>query len=171
MRRKIVAYSACLFVLGLIQSTVLDYIRVFNVKPNLLLAFVVVTALLRGNMEGAVIGFLSGLCLDVISGKLIGFYTLLCMYIGLIIGSVNKRLYRENFLIAVFFTFVATFTYEYTVYFFSIFLKGKGDLLFPLKAVILPEAVYNCVLSIPLFIIMLKLHYAFEDAGRASRKY
>lgn len=171
MRIKVLAYSICIFVITLLQSTIVDHIEIMNVKPNLLLVFIVVVSILRGNVEGAVIGFLCGLCHDIISGKLIGLFALLGMYIGLIIGSVNKRLYRENVLIAVFFTFVSTFVYEFVFYFFNIFLRGKGDLIFPLKNVILPEAIYNSVLSILLFIIVIKLHYAFEDASRISRKY
>jgi len=167
MKIKVLAYSICIFVITLLQSTIIDYIKIMNVKPNLLLAFIVVVAILRGNVEGTVIGFICGLCHDVISGKMIGVFALLGLYIGLLIGSVNKRLYRENVLIAVFFTFV----YEYVFYFFNLFLRGKGDLIFPLKNVILPEAVYNSVLSILIFIIMIKLHYTFEEASRTSRKY
>lgn len=171
MRIKILIYTVSIFLIVLIQSSVLDYVEIFNVKPNLLLIFIVATALLRGNVEGAVIGFISGLSQDIVSGKLLGFYSLLGLYLGLIIGSVNKRLYRENFFLIIFFTFISTVVYEYIVYLLGIFFRGKGDLLYPFQNVIFPEAIYNCALSVFIFMIAIRMNRAFENANKMARKY
>ncbi|HHW48984.1 MAG TPA: rod shape-determining protein MreD [Clostridiaceae bacterium] len=174
MRHKVIVYTICIFFIITLQSTVLDYIRVLNVKPNLLLVFVVAVAFLQGNVEGAVVGFFAGLSQDIVSGKLIGFYALLGLYLGLAVGSVNKRLYRDNLLIIVFFTFVSTILYEAVVYFLNSFnsiINGQGYFLYAVRGVILPEAVYNSVISVFIFIIVRKFSIKFEKLDKASRKY
>jgi len=174
MKVKILVYALCILLIVVLQSTLLHYIKIYNVKPNLLIIFIVAVALLRGNIEGAVVGFFSGLLQDMLFGEIIGFYALLGMYLGLIVGSVYRRLYRENVLLVVFFTFVSTVVYEGLVYFLNLFkaiIDGQADILFAVRDVILPEAVYNSVVSIFVYILVIKLHLRFEDLSKTVRKY
>ena len=117
MRVKITGYALMMVIFALLQSTVLDYLKVFNVKPNLLMVLIVIVAFLGNNVEGAIVGFFSGLIHDMISGRVIGFYALLGLYLGFCVGSLNKRLYKENIFAVVFFVLVSTLAYEYSVYF------------------------------------------------------
>lgn len=171
MKIKIFIYTIFIFIITILQCTVLDYIKTYNIKPNLLIIFIVAVALLRGNAEGAVIGFVLGLLQDTISGKTLGFYSLLGMYLGLIIGSVNRRLYRENFLVIIFFTFVSTIGYESAVYFLSNIMKGNMDYVFAFKNVILSEAIYNSIVSVFIYILVVKMSHKFEELGKITRKY
>lgn len=170
MKKRIVIYTFLIFIIVLLQSTMLDYVKIYHIKPNLLIIFIISVALLRGNIEGSIIGFFIGLSQDIISGKLLGFYTLLGLYLGLIIGSVNKRLYRENFLVVIFFTFISSITYEMVVYFLSTFLKGNIDFYYPFKNIVLPEALYNSVISIFIYVLVIKLNDRFNST-KISRKY
>lgn len=179
MKTRNMILAACIFITVILQSTVLDYIKIYNTKPNLLIIFIIAFALLRGNVEGAVIGFFIGLSQDIVAGRMIGFYALLGLYLGFIIGSLNKRLYRENLLVVIFFTLVSTIAYETAVYllyewrvFFSgALIKNPADALFLVRNKILPEAVYNSVVSIFIFIFVLKLVERFEDTGKSLRNY
>jgi rod shape-determining protein MreD len=171
MRLKILIYAIFLFLLLLLQSTLLGYVNIYNVKPNLLIIFVVCVALLRGNTEGAVVGFFAGLILDMSFGKLLGLYALLGMFLGLIVGSVNKRLYRENFLVVIFFTFVSTVIYESIVYILNTFMSGNIDMIWTLTMKILPEAIYNSLVSILIFAIVRKMSHRFDKTSKNIRKY
>ena len=179
MKGKYVILVLCIFFIAVIQSTVLDYVKIYNVKPNLLVIFIISYALLNGNMAGAAVGFVAGMCQDIIAGKMLGFYSLLGMYLGLIVGSLNRRLYRENVLVAVFFTLVSTFAYESAVYlayewgayFLNELPKNRIDVLFALRNIILPEAAYNSLVSIFLYALVIKLNRKFENSGKALRKY
>lgn len=171
MKLKILVYAFFLLLLLLLQSTLLGYVRIYNVKPNLLVIFVVCVALLRGNVEGASVGFFSGMILDMSFGKFLGFYTLLGLYLGLAVGSVNRRLYRDNFFVVVFFTFIATIFYEAAVYILSTFMTGNIELLLPFTVKILPEAVYNSFVSIIVFAVVIKINNKFEETGKAARRY
>lgn len=171
MKLKIFVYSVFLILLLLLQSTLLKYVSIYNIKPNLLVIFVVCVALLRGNVEGAAVGFFAGLLLDMTFGRFLGFYTLLGMYLGIAVGSVNRRLYRENYLVVIFFTFAATVLYEAAVYVLSTFMSGNMEFLLPLTIKILPEAIYNSAVSIVIYAIVIRISHRFEEAGKASRKY
>lgn len=171
MRRKILLYGVSIYIVVLLQATLVDYIKIFSIKPNLLLVFTVSIALLRGNVEGAIIGFFTGLSQDMLTGKFLGFYSLLGMYLGAIIGSVNKRLYRENYVVIIFFTFVSTIIYEWLVYFLSTFMQNQIDLLYPFKSVIFYEAIYNSFISVLVYMFVMKLNDKLNSIGKSSRRY
>lgn len=171
MRIKIIAYTICIIVLTLIQSSMLDYVKVYGVKPNLLVVFIVCTALITNNVQGAIVGFFCGITHDIVSGKVIGLYTLLGLYLGFIIGSLNKRLYRENIFVIILFNFVATIVYQFTIFLLYSFTKGTFEIVFSFKYIILPEAIYNSFVSIFICIIVIKLNLWFEDRKRLARRY
>lgn len=171
MRMKIIAYTILIFFAVLIQSSLGSSIRIYGVKPNITITLIVIVALMRGNIEGAVVGFFCGLMQDCVSGTVIGFYALLGLYLGYVIGSINKKLYRENILIAIFLTFVSSIVYEYLVYLLSTFLRAPLGFIEPMTKVILPEAIYNSAISIIIFIIFIKLHMRFEKLDKNARKY
>lgn len=171
MKSKILIYSVVVFILLLIQSTILNYIRIYNVKPNLILVFIIAVSLLRGSLEGAVLGFFAGLAQDMLSGKAIGIYALLGMYAGLISGSVNKRLYRENILVCVFFTFIISIVYEFIIFMPTAIFNGYENIPYVLKRIILPEAIYNSAFSVIIFILAVKISYSMESVRKKARKY
>lgn len=171
MKLKTLFYSAGIVLVIIIQTTLADYLAIHNVKPNLMIVFIVSIALLKGNVQGSVVGLILGLVQDMLTGKVLGFYALLGLYLGVAVGSLNKRLYRENLAIAVFFTFTSTMVYEFAVYFLNTFTQSGRVLVDTLKEVILPEAVYNSVISILIYTIVLKVHKKIEAINKTSRKY
>lgn len=171
MRVKILFYTICILVFMVLQSTLLDYIRIYDVIPNLLIVLTILAALLGGNSEGAVVGFFSGLVLDIMFGKLLGFYALLGMYLGIAVGSVNRRLYKDNLLVIIFFTLVFSIAYETTVYILNTIMSGNMDLIYPFTRIILPEAVYNCAAAILLYPLFARVNGRMEEARKSARKY
>ena len=168
MKLKIAAYAFTIFIILILQTTVLEYVKILNVKPNLLLVFIICVSISRGNVEGAVTGFFTGLAQDMLSGRIIGFYSLLGLYAGISLGSVHKRLYRDNFIVIVFFTLVLSIAYEWMVYFLASFGESAGNIRFfyPMVHRILPEALYNAFTSVFMYGYVLKLNKkldALED--------
>jgi rod shape-determining protein MreD len=165
MRAKVLVYAAVIFIFILLQSTVFEYMKVFNVRPNLMIVFVICMALLSGNVEAAVTGFFAGLLQDVLFGHSIGFYALMGMYLGYAAGSSNRRLYRDKLFVAVLFVFVWSFIYEFAVYFFKYFgsiMTGDIAFFYPIGMIIFPEALYNSFVTVPVFLLMLILRNHFE---------
>jgi rod shape-determining protein MreD len=178
MKLKYFVFSVAVILIVVLQNTLLQYIEILHVKPNLILVVVVSFALLYGNIQGAIAGFILGLCQDITSGSVIGFYALLGLYLGLVVGIVNKRLYRENFIVIIFFTFISTIAYEALVYLLNEWgvhmfssVETRVSLLYAAKNNILPEAVYNCIVAVPIYVITMILKDKFNSAGKTIRRY
>ncbi len=171
MKLKALFYSFFILLILTIQTTLLDYIAIYGVKPNILIVFVIVCALLRGDAEGSAVGFFAGLALDLMSGGLIGFYALLGYLLGVLSGSVNKRMFRDNILVVLFFTFVYSIAYETIVYILNNIMSGEMNLIYPFTRIILPEALYNCVSAIPVYGLLISADRRFSKTGKKIRQY
>ncbi len=171
MKLKLVFYSFFILVLLVVQTTLLDYLSIYGVKPNIVIVFVIITALIRGNVEGSVVGFFAGLALDMLTGNLLGLYALLGFYLGIAAGSINRRLFRENLLVVLFFTFVYSVVYEMVIYILHHIMDGTISLLYPFTRIILPEALYNCAAAVFIYLLMIKADRLFSDNGKMARKY
>lgn len=171
MRRKLIFYTFFIILFLVLQTTLLDYVAIYGIKPNLILVFVMVTALIRGNTEGGAVGFFSGLALDMLFGSVLGFYALLGFLTGLAAGSVNRRLFRENLLVVLVFTFVYSVIYEAGVYILNTIMSGEIDLLYPLTRVVLPEAVYNCIAAVLIYALLIRMDRRFSETDKVARKY
>lgn len=171
MNIKIPAYIVCIILIIVLQTTVVEYIAIQGIKPNLLVIFIISIALLRGSAEGAVVGLAAGMAMDMAAGKIIGLYAFIGLYIGLFIGFMNKKIYRENYLIVLFVTFVFTSVIETLVYFVINLTNGQIYWLNAFGKFITPTALYNSVLSVVIYLMAIKLSRWFEETDRIRRKY
>lgn len=171
MKRKILFYFFFIVLFFLIQTTLLRYARIYGVVPNILIVFTIVTAIIRNNTEGAVVGFFTGLCVDMQFGRIVGFHALLGFFLGIAAGTISKRVYRENLMIVVFFTFVYSIAYESIVFALSNIMNANIQIIYAFTRVILPEALYNCVVSILLFPLIVKAGKRFDASSVVAKKY
>jgi rod shape-determining protein MreD len=171
MKRKVIFYSFFILVFLLLQTTLLHYAAILGVIPNILIVFVILTGLLHGNAEGGTVGFFAGLGVDLLFGGVLGFYALLGLYLGIAAGSVSRRLFRENLLVAVFFTFVYSVLYESLIYVINNIMSGNMQFMFVLTGVILPESVYNSIIALLMFPFLIRAERWFEGKESNVRKY
>lgn len=155
----------------ILQSTVLGYVEIYNIKPNLIIITTISYALIRGKEEGAVYGLFAGLLMDIMGGKMIGVYALLGMYLGLTVGSLNKDIYKENYLIPFMLTAGGTFVYNLVFYAFSYFLSIQEQLLWYIVAYIIPETIYNTVLSVIIYFLILYINKKLDYRKKTSKAY
>jgi len=156
MRRRILMLTLLLYAACLFQSTVFGYFEILKIRPNLLIVLAVTISLIRNNMEAAFMGLLCGLAMDTLIGRTLGWYGMCLFLVCYAIGMINSKLYKENPLIPISFVFVSSLAVELMYYFINFFLKGYQDFGFVITNIILPESVYNSVLT--LFIYPLVLH-------------
>lgn len=171
MKRKLLFYFFIIIILLLLQTTLLQYMAIYGVLPNLLVVFIIAAALLRGNVEGGTVGLFAGLAADLMFGNVFGFYALFGFYLGIVVGSLNKRLFRDNLLIAVFFTFVYSVAYESVIYIINNIMSIDMDFLYAFTIVILPEAAYNSAVAILIFPLMIRADKWFNDNDKTIRRY
>jgi rod shape-determining protein MreD len=171
MKKKLIYLFAVLYITLIIQTTLLDYIKIFDIKPNLILILIVCVTLIRGGIEGAVFGLAAGLFQDILSGNSIGPYALLGFIIGFGLGGFNKRFYRDNIFVCAIITFAVSIIYESIIILPGIPLSNYQLILQILKKDILTEALYNIVISIPFYIIILRLSDRIVSKEKSLNKY
>ena len=168
---RFVTIPVLLLISTIIQTNIIGYIRMFGITPNLFIIIITGFALLGGPVEGAAVGFAAGFIQDVIIGNAIGGYSLLGMYVGLTVGSFNKRFVKDSLFVAIPFVFLTTIVYETIFYLFSLYWGGQNEILFAAKNIILPEAIYNSLLTIIVFPIIVLIDRWIEEHTRHTRKY
>jgi len=170
MKYRVMAAVILIWITAFCQSTLLEYLEIFNVRPNILIVLMVTVALLRSVVESATMGLLFGLTMDILMGKTLGWYALLFFLVSIPIAMINDKLYREKFLVLVTFAFTSTIVIE-TVFFLIIFMfRDYSHLPYLFGTVIVPEAIYNSILILPLFKPVSKAYNLLDSVDRRRNR-
>jgi len=145
-----------------LQITVLPQITVFGISSNLILIVVCSIAFLFGATSGGVVGFCCGILLDLYYGRNIGLNALLYLYIGIILGNFNKRVFKAKYLVILIFMIFTTYIYELIVYIYGVIIYSQSIniLSFLVNSSIL--VFMNTVLSFFIYPILLKINLGLE---------
>lgn len=132
----------------ILQSTLLATFSPWGLIPDLVLIFVVSTALIRGSTEGAMWGFFAGLGLDLIGSGYLGLHSLLKMVLGFFTGLLEEKIFKDNLLLPVFVLFATTIIHELLFLVVAASYKQLKVRLLPvLSAIILPLSLYHALLA------------------------
>ena len=151
-----------IFVNFILQTTLFPLLAIRGIFPNTALIIVTSYALLRGSKEGAIVGGFTGLLMDIFFSKMIGFYTLLYLAIGLFFGRSQKTFYRENYLLPVIFCTVSTIIYQAVLYIVGFMFRGEGNIFYFLFSILLPEIVYTAIVTILVYRILFGINEWLE---------
>jgi rod shape-determining protein MreD len=131
-----------------VSTTWLQAIAIAGILPNTALIIVVCYAILRDDVEGAIIGFGAGLLHDIMFSQALGVTALLMMLIGFLAGKPFKDFFKENYRAPIIAIAIASIAYEFAFYILNFLLFGRTDFFRYLGTIILPTAAYNLVLCI-----------------------
>lgn len=132
----------------LLEQTVLNFLRVAGVKPDLVLLLVVFNGILKGPRKGAFWGFVAGLIEDFVCGHYIGLNAISKLAASCLSGLVEFRVYKESAVTAAAVVWAASLVSGGLVY---LLLLTLGVIVAPADAflrVLLPVAIYNALLSL-----------------------
>lgn len=161
MLRKI-SVAVLIILCFVLQSTVFRSLAFAGIVPNLMVILTSSFGFMRGENEGLVIGFFSGILCDIFFGDVLGFYALIMMYIGFINGKFNRIFYPEDIKLPLVLIIISDISYSMICYVLLFLLQGKFNFLFYFTNVILPEAVYTILITCILYPIILKINEKLE---------
>lgn len=141
----------------ILQSTVLQSIKILNVIPNISLILVVAFAINTDKNKSALIGFVIGILQDIIFGKFIGLNALIYMVAAYMISNINKNVFKENLAIPFIFTVITTIFYYAVGFLFIYFLGYKIEFLNLFKRMFVVELIYNSFLSFFVYTYISKI--------------
>ncbi len=138
-----------------IQSSLLPFLIVNGIIPDLLLIMVVCLAFLWGEKKAVAVGLMAGFIQDIFFGPSLGFFCLAKMLAALIAGLTSYEIYRDQIIGPMLTVFFVTFLHEITVFYLTGFFWGNTvSLITAIEQLFLPRAVYHFVLMMffyPLF--------------------
>lgn len=169
MLRKILV---TFFVLAgfVLQCSVFGSIAFAGIIPNLMIILTASFGFMRGEKDGLVIGFFSGLLNDVFFGSFLGFYALLLMYIGFLNGKFCKVFYPEDIKLPLALIVTSDLSYGIICYVLTFMLRSKFQFAFYFTHVILPEALYTIVVTLFLYPLILKVNEKLEAHEKRSAR-
>jgi len=166
-----------LFVIGIIiigsvllEATVIGNIAIFGVAPNLTLPIIIAYSMLRGENEGAIVGFTAGLLQDIVLGQALGFFAMLGLLVGYFAGRPFRDFFRESYLLPMLLTGVIAVIYNFAIYIFNSLTVAPINMFYQLGIVILPVSVYTMILSILIYRILYGINNLLEFFERRRRK-
>ena len=140
---------ACLF-----QATAAGRLKIYGVKPDLVLLLVVIGTLVYGSRPGVIWAFFGGLGLDIFSGGPMGSSSLALMAAALVAGLGHRTLSRFNLLVPL--AAIAGGTIVYAGAYLGILAvleylqvaQHRAPLLLMVQNVVVPAVVYNTTLMV-----------------------
>jgi len=150
----------------LLQTTVLESLKLAGVMPNLMLILVVSFAFMRGRSEGLVIGFFCGLLIDILYGSFLGLYAFIYMLMGYINGYFNKLFYVDDIMLPMIIITINDIFYNLLIYVFFFVFRNRLDFLYYLRKIIVPEVVYTILVTLVVYRIFLWINTKLETSEK-----
>ena len=151
---QLVRSAAAVLVLLVVQTTLIPFMSVAGIVPDLLLIWVVTTALRRGQIEATVGGFLAGLLQDLVATKFFGLAALSKTVTGFTLGYLYNENTTESTLGSYRFSALVLLAGAvHNLLYFFIFLQGaEGGIFVDVLALSAGVTLYTGVLSVlPMF--------------------
>ena len=156
--RRILIIAAVIYVCFLLQTSIFSRLQLASVTPNILICVVSTYGFMKGRKYGIIIGFCTGLLLDVFSGNLFGMYALIYMYIGLLNGMFRKQFYGDDLRLPMILIGTSDLIYGIVTYLILFAIRSQYDFSYYLLNIILPEVVYTLLVSIFVYYLILHLN-------------
>lgn len=150
------------FINLILQVTLYNFIKVFDVVPNVALILIVLFSLTTDVFMGGFIGLFTGLLYDVLIMDVIGINALIYFIIGVTLGNFSEEINRENKMLYVFVTAISTVFYHLVTAFIMFFLKMNIANITLIIDKIIIQIIINSLLCI---LIQRLLSYIFGLAN------
>lgn len=152
----------------LLESTVFQSLSFASITPNLLIVVTSSFGFMRGQKEGMLVGFFSGLIIDIFFSEYMGFYALIYMVLGYLNGFFNRIFYPEDIKLPLFLIAGSDFIYGNIICIFMFVMRSRFNYLYYLEHIIIPELIYTILVTIVLYQIILKINEALEAEEKRS---
>ena len=158
---KIFAFFLIAFLGIILRDTIFNKLSIAGGKPDFVLILTVFYAIFNGYKKGAAMGMSLGLLEDFMVGRFIGVNIICKGFIGVIFGSLQRSLYKDNFLVPLLCMLMASLLNSFVYFFVSAAIGGSfyfGDML---RSAV-PDALYSMCFA-PFFYVIVYLMNRHKD--------
>ena len=153
----------------LLQSNFFSWFNLAGVRPNLFVILVLSIGLFTGRGFGSAFGILFGLSLDFFIGKSIGISAIMLGIIGFLGGHLSKNFSKDSRITMMIMILFATLIYEIGTYMFNYFINSVNIELFYFVKVLLIELVFNLLITIVIYPLIIRFGYKIEENFRENK--
>ena len=159
-KKHILIYALLIIVLAGLQEAFFNHLRILGAKPNLSLVAICIIAVRMTRTEAMLLGFISGLYVDIVYSRYVGLYALLYMLVCVLLAIVTREDFKRTAWwpavtgIPAFFVF--TVSESFIIRLISMYAVDSPPLYESywehLSSRILPEVLYDFIALLVLFI-------------------
>lgn len=162
--KRCITIGIIIIVCFLLQSTIFHYIELAGVVPNLLLIVTMSFGLMRGRREGMLVGFFSGLLIDIFFGSVLGPYALIYMTMGYANGFFHRIYYVEDVLLPMLMITLNDFIFNVIIYLIYFLLRNRLNFGEYLLTVILPEMIYTIIITLFFYKLLVRINLRLKKS-------
>ena len=148
---KWVKYYSLLTFLFVFQTVLGDSIKIAGMLPDLIFILTVYVSLKEKRPYCLVFALVSGLLKDFSLMQTFGLNAIITLYISFFISLIAEKYFYPTIFVNGMFTFFGSFLWQLSYFFLKFTMWGEERLLYPVINIILPQCVYNTVLSFLVF--------------------
>lgn len=170
--KRVIVTILFVLICYLLQCTVFPKLVLASVKPNLMIVVTAAFGFMRGTKEGMLIGFFSGLLMDIQFGNILGFYALIYLLIGYVNGLFEQMYYDEDIKLPLILIAASEVVYGLVIYVLMFLLRSEFDFLHYFSHIIIPELIYTIVVTLGLYPLILFVNHKLEaEEKRSASKF
>lgn len=144
-------FALIIFAILLFQLTILDYFKIFGVKPDLLLASIIIASLFFESKWVIALAVFAGILKDISGINTVGINVLLFPLWGFIVIELSKRFSIENNFIYLSFIFIITVLDSIVLRLISMFMGSLVVSWVVFLRIAFLESLYTSLISPLLF--------------------
>jgi rod shape-determining protein MreD len=145
-------------VAALLQTLVISRVSILGVSADLFLILTVILAISRGPLWGAVFGFVAGIAADIAYLQPLGLRALVYVVTGYSVALLAARFGTRSLWVVFLYTAGSSLAAQFVFGLFQYVMGPRVGLLSMLGTQILPEAVLDALVALPVYLLLLRLH-------------
>ena len=150
---KLIVRTAILFVALILQVSVISQMDIMNVIPDFFLVVLLYTVSVSSMKYSIAVGAVFGALLDLITGKVFGIHTGLCLLFSIAVCFVSNGIRAKKMPYYLLAALIFTAIYEYVVSLFLMSGTPNVTLRWAFLHKVLPTALYNTVWMLPVYLL------------------
>lgn len=166
--KRVLITALVLLVCYMLQCTLFPRLALASVKPNIMIILTASYGFMRGPRDGMLVGFFSGLLMDIQFGDILGFYALIYLAAGYINGLFEQMYYDEDIKLSLALVGATEFIYGLVIYLLMFMLRSEFDFLHYLRHIIIPELIYTIVVTLGLYPLILFINHRLDAEEKRS---
>ncbi|MDO4789003.1 MAG: rod shape-determining protein MreD [Johnsonella sp.] len=161
--RRIIVNIAIIIIAFSLQSSIFRFLPFLSVSPNFMIIFVFSYGFIYGQKEGMLYGVIVGLLMDLFYSGVFGFFTLIFVWLGFLNGSLSKYFYEDYIMLPLALCAANEVVYNFFIFFFRFFIRGKRDLGFYLQSIVIPEIIMTLLFTLLIYRVLLGYNRKLEE--------